>query len=104
MRTISIRLADPQRNRVEVGAAWEEPAGALRTMPYDAASQLITLSPPYSPGLASTESEMAMQPNLKSFMKFWTRQVPVAVPAADWYGVPSETESAVTIATAEQLP
>ena len=42
-----------------------------------------------------------MQPHLKSFMKFWTRPVPVAVPAADWYGVPSDTESAVTIATAE---
>ena len=80
-----------------------EPTGALRTVAVDdGSSQPVTLAPPYSPNLASTESEMAMQPNLKSFMKFWTRQVRVAVPAADWYGVPSATESAVTIATAEQ--
>ena len=79
-----------------------EPTGALRTVAVDdGAAQPITLAPPFSPNLASTESEMAMQPNLKSFMKFWTHQVPVADPAADWYGVPSDTKSAVTIATAE---
>jgi trimeric autotransporter adhesin len=81
----------------------KEPVRAVRTTAVDDGSlQPVTLAPPYSPNLASTESEIAMQPNLKSFMKFWTREVPVAVPAAAWYGVPSETESAVTIATAEQ--
>jgi hypothetical protein len=80
----------------------KEPVRAVRTTAVDdGSSQLVTLAPPYSPNLASTESEIAMQPNLKSFMKFWTRQVPVAISAADWYGVPSDTESAVTITTAE---
>jgi len=80
----------------------KKPVRAVRTTAVDdGSSQLVTLAPPYSPNLASTESEIALQPNLKSFLKFWTREAPVDVPTADWYGVPSDTESVVTITTAE---
>jgi hypothetical protein len=42
-----------------------------------------------------------MQPNVKSFMKFWSRPMPAELPGPDWYGELSDTGSDAVGTTTE---